>query len=91
MNNTQQQPVLRSALEDLYPHIMRRIEHLWGTRHLAEYLESLWFAERDHQRGLHPAAMAELMLLAQLNERRLPPRPRTLSSIYGPRPDWAPI
>jgi hypothetical protein len=35
--------------------------------------------------------MAELMLLAQLNERRLPPRPRTLSSIYGPRPDWAPI
>jgi hypothetical protein len=66
---------VRSALETYHPSVMLAITLLWGKPEMNHYFERM-FAEGGAPGGVHPEAMAELMVLAEIHWRRLPNRPR---------------
>src|SRR5256885_17149255 len=73
----------RSILESRYPGMAQSISLMWGYPELNAYFDRLWLADGS-QTPIHPEAMSELMLLAQIHQSIVPQRPgRSLATIYG--------
>lgn len=64
----------RSRLERDYPAVMRALTLLWGYPEMNQYFEKVWSGQ-DASLDLDPAAMSELMTLAEVHRRICPYRP----------------
>lgn len=62
-----------SGLETHHPEIARAVQLLWGHAEMNLYFRRLWSGEGQVLR-LHPDALSDLMVLAQMH-RRLWPEP----------------
>lgn len=73
-----------SVLEQRYPAVVRTLTLLWGHPELNEYLNRVATGVDTRLADLEPAAMAELMLLAEVHRRICPQLPgRRVDDLYG--------
>jgi hypothetical protein len=56
-----------SVLERRYPGVVRALILMWGYPELTEFLNRVGLGLDERLRDIEPAAMAELMLLAQIH------------------------
>jgi hypothetical protein len=63
-----------SLLERNYPGVVRALTMMWGHPELTEFLDRVATGLDPRLRDIEPAAMAELMLLAQLHKSFCPRR-----------------
>jgi hypothetical protein len=69
-------PRVASVLERRYPRVVRTLTLLWGYPELTEYLDRIAAGTDTRLKGIEPAAMAELMVLAELHRTICPRVPR---------------
>ena len=73
-----------SILEQRHPAVVRTLTLLWGHPELNEYLNRVATGVDTRLADLEPAAMAELMLLAEVHRRVCPQLPgRRVDDVYG--------
>jgi uncharacterized protein len=56
-----------ARLDQRYPHILERIEQLWGTSQIDHYLQELLLDTRGNRQGFAPEVMSDLMFLHGLH------------------------
>lgn len=73
-----------SVLELRYPAVVRTLTLLWGYPELNEFLNRVATGVETRLSDMEPAAMAELMLLAEVHRRICPQLPgRPIEEVYG--------
>jgi len=73
-----------SVLEQRHPQVVRTLTLLWGHPELNEYLSRVAAGLDPRLTDIVPAAMAELMLLAEVHRRICPQLPgRKIEDVYG--------
>lgn len=87
-----QAPVLpadeTSVIEQRHPAIVQALTLLWGRPEMNRYFQKIAEGQAPVP-DLHPSALAELMLLADIHRRICPYQPaRSVEEIYG-RGHWA--
>jgi hypothetical protein len=77
-------PAGASILEARYPAVVRTLTLLWGYPELNDYLNRVANGLDTRLADMEPAALAELMLLAQIHRRICPHLPaRNIEDVYG--------
>jgi hypothetical protein len=77
-------PTQLSVLEQRYPAVVRALTLLWGYPEMNQYFEKV-ASGQDPSLGIEPAALAELMVLADVHRRICPYQPaRKVEDLYGP-------
>jgi hypothetical protein len=77
-------PTQLSVLEQRYPAVIRALTLLWGFPEMNQYFEKV-ASGQDPSLGIEPAALAELMVLADVHRRICPYQPaKRVEDLYGP-------
>jgi hypothetical protein len=77
-------PTQLSVLEQRYPAVIRALTLLWGYPEMNQYFEKI-SSGQDPTLSLEPAALAELMVLADVHRRICPYQPvKKVEDFYGP-------
>jgi hypothetical protein len=58
-----------SALEQGFPHVVEKIQMMWGHPELDAYLRQVALDERGQRKGFSPEAWSEIHFLAELHQR----------------------
>ena len=76
-------PTQLSVLEQRYPAVIRALTLLWGYPEMNQYFEKI-SSGQDPSLGIEPAALAELMVLADIHRRICPYQPaKKVEDFYG--------
>lgn len=76
--------VQRSVIEDRYPAVARSLTLLWGYPEMNQYFEKI-ASGQDPSIQLDPAALSEIMVLADIHRRICPYAPaKRVADLYGP-------
>ena len=77
-------PTQLSVLEQRYPAVIRALTLLWGYPEMNQYFDKV-ASGQDPSLGIEPAALAELMVLADVHRRICPYQPaKRVEDLYGP-------